>query len=42
MNDVRFWPKADIPSCTAHVPLSGVKQTLFRCALSIDTPRTHP
>jgi hypothetical protein len=19
MSDVRFWPKADIPSCTAHV-----------------------
>jgi hypothetical protein len=18
-NDVRYWPKADIPSCTAHV-----------------------
>ena len=25
--DVRFWPKADIPSCTEHVPLLGVKRT---------------
>jgi len=21
--DVRFWPKADIPSCTAHVRFRG-------------------
>jgi hypothetical protein len=25
--DVRFWPKADLPSCTAHVRFWGVKQT---------------
>jgi hypothetical protein len=23
MLDVRYWPKADIPSCTAHVRLWG-------------------
>jgi len=22
-SDVRFWPKADIPSCTAHVRFRG-------------------
>jgi len=27
--DVRYWPKADIPICTAHVCL-GVKRTSFR------------
>jgi hypothetical protein len=26
-SDVRFWPKADIPSCTAHVRFWGVKRT---------------
>jgi hypothetical protein len=25
--NVRFWPKADIPSCTANVCFRGVKQT---------------
>jgi hypothetical protein len=25
--NVRYWPKADIPSCTAHVRFSGVKRT---------------
>jgi len=23
MLDVRYWPKADIPSCTAHVRFRG-------------------
>ncbi|MGB6312506.1 MAG: hypothetical protein WBG13_08075, partial [Pseudolabrys sp.] len=25
--DVRYWHKADIPSCTAHVRFRGVKRT---------------
>jgi hypothetical protein len=25
--NVRYWPKADIVSCTAHVRISGVKRT---------------
>jgi hypothetical protein len=28
-SDVRFWHKADIPSCAAH-PLLGVKRTSLR------------
>src|SRR5262245_30983770 len=31
--DFRLWPKADIPSCTAHVRFWGVKRT---SSLSID------
>jgi len=23
LGDVRYWPKADIPSCTAHVCFGG-------------------
>jgi hypothetical protein len=28
--NVRYWLKADIPSCTAHVRFRGVKQTTLR------------
>jgi hypothetical protein len=34
--NVRYWPKADIPHCTAHVRFRGAKRTSRSAALSVD------
>ena len=33
--NVRYWHLADIPSCTAHAPLSGVKRKAFKLNVHI-------
>jgi hypothetical protein len=36
---VRFWPKADIPSCTAHVCFRVKRTSLFVAQMSAYDPK---
>jgi hypothetical protein len=41
--NVRYWPKADIPSCTAHVRFRGQGgHRLMRCICPLMTQSGHP
>jgi hypothetical protein len=42
LQNVRFWPKADIPNCTAHVRSRGVKRTWVSALhMSAFDPKRH-
>src|SRR5262249_6255824 len=42
LDNVRFWPKADIPSCTAHVRFWGQSgHVVLRCTCLLLTQSGH-